>query len=330
MDPSISAATVPKDKKFISKRTAVFLLKLVVTVLVMAMLIRNISIGSLISAFAQANHLYIIVALLLVVPNIYIQYYKWYFLLRLIKPDVRSKESLFSLLAGFTFGFITPGRIGEFGRAFYISNCSWIKVIGISFIDKFFALAVVIFTGAIGMLTLVGGQLHLYVLLPFAVFTIIALLFLRYLLLHPELFKGLLYHLNIMLPFRDKIKLLMSSFDNFHRAQATRLLGLSALFYFVFFCQYFLLISAFEPVFITKAFQAISSTLLAKSMLPISLGDLGIRESAAIFFMGRIGAERATAFNASILLFFINILLPSLAGLIIILRNRIVNNHERS
>ena len=72
--------------------------------------------------------------------------------------------------------------------------------------------------------------------------------------------------------------------------------------------QYSLLANAFESISIIDTFQAISSTLLIKSMLPISLGDLGIRESAAVFFLGKVGAKSATAFNASILIFLINVL----------------------
>ncbi len=306
-----------------------FLLKLTITVLVMVILLKNLKMTNILSTFGLARREYIILAFTLVIPNIYIQFYKWNYLLKLIKPNVSARESMNSLLAGFTFGFITPGRVGEFGRAFFIKDCPWVKVIGIAFIDKFFSLAIVIFAGAIGILTLIGGQLHFYSLLPLIIFTLVALLLLRYLLFHPEVFRNFLYHLNVMLPFREKVKLLISSFDCFHRKQALKLFGLSILFYLIFFTQYFILISAFEPVRLLPSFQAISSTLLVKSMLPISLGDLGIRESAAVFFLGKIGADRTTAFNASIMIFMINILLPSLAGLVIVLKNRLINLYDK-
>ena len=72
------------------------------------------------------------------------------------------------------------------------------------------------------------------------------------------------------------------------------------------------------------AFLAISATMLVKSLLPISIGDLGIRESAAIFFLGKIGVHESTAFNASILLFLINLLIPSLVGLVLVLKYRLI------
>ena len=292
------------------------------------MLLKNLKVTNIIGSFKEAQKLLIFAAAILLVPNIYIQYLKWNFVLKLVKANATAKETLYSLLVGFTFGFITPGRIGEFGRAFFIKDCPWMKVIGISFVDKFSSLSVILFSGAIGILTLIGKQLHFYALLPLIIFTIIALLLLRYILVHPELFRSFLYNINIILPFRDKVKLLISSFDNFHRKQAVKLLGMSVIFYFIILMQYFLLISAFEPIPIIGCFQAISSTFIVKSMLPISLGDLGIRESAAVFFLGKIGISKTSAFNASILIFTINILIPSIVGLFLVLKNKLINFYE--
>lgn len=261
-------------------------------------------------------------------PNVYVQYRKWHYVLSLVKPNVSRKESLYSLLVGFTFGFITPGRLGEFGRAFFIKDCHWLRVIGISFIDKFFSQAIVFFCGAVGFLIILGKQLQFYSLLPIIIFAIITMLLLRYILVHPEVFRGFLYNLNVILPFREKIKILISSFDDFHRQQALKLLGFSALFYLIILSQYYVLLLAFEAIHPFETFQAISSTLLVKSMLPISLGDLGIRESAAIFFLGKVGGSKAAAFNASILVFAINILIPSMVGLVLVLKNRLINWYE--
>jgi len=299
----------------------------------MIMLINRVQVSEILLAFDSAKLFCIFIALGLLIPNIYVQYIKWRYLVRLLKPDVPNREVLQSLLAGFTFGFITPGRLGEFGRAFFISDCSWVKLLGISFIDKLFAMAVVIFWGAIGLLFFISSQLYLYTMVPVFLFTLIALLVIYYILFHPEIIKSFLYSLNIILPFRDKIKMLMSSLDNFHKREAIVLSALNFGFYFVFLLQFYILICAFEPAPILKSSLAIFSTMLVKSMLPISLGDLGIRESAAVFFFGKIGVMHSTAFNASILLFMINLLIPSLVGLFLVLRHGMVfqknNGHKK-
>jgi uncharacterized membrane protein YbhN (UPF0104 family) len=56
--------------------------------------------------------------------------------------------------------------------------------------------------------------------------------------------------------------------------------------------------------------------MFTKSILsPITFGELGIREGAAIFFLTQMGELSSTALNASLALFFINIIIPSLIGL---------------
>jgi len=290
----------------------------------MAMLVKRLQFDEMLEAFQSANLLCILLAFILLVPNIYIQFYKWRYLVRLLKPEVTNLETFQSLLAGFTFGFITPGRLGEFGRAFFIKDCPWARLLGIAFVDKLFSLAVVILGGAIGLMFFVSRQLYFYTMVPIIIFTIIALIVIYYVLFHPEIIKGFLYSLNIILPFRDKIKLLMSSLDNFHRRQAINLLLLTFCFYFIFLIQFYILVCSFESASFLPAFLAIASTMIVKSMLPISIGDLGIRESAAIFFLGRIGLHESTAFNASILLFLINLLIPSLVGLILVLKYRLI------
>ncbi len=290
----------------------------------MVLLIKRVQGEEIISAFHSAKLSLIIVALLLLIPNVYLQFFKWRYLVRLLKPDVANREVIQSLFAGFTFGFITPGRLGEFGRAFFIKDCSWVKLLGISAIDKLFSLAVVVFWGATGLIFFIGGQLYLYTLIPIILFIVFALFVIYYILLHPEVIKGFLYSLNIILPFRDKIKMLMSSLDNFHKKQALKLLFLNFCFFCVFLFQYCLLTRAFEPTHFLKTFLALSSAMLVKSMLPISIGDLGVRESAAVFFLEKIGLLKSTAFNASILLFIINLVIPSLIGLVLLLKNRLI------
>ena len=319
-----SVKTVPRTRKSIFKRVFVYSLKIAVALLVMLMLVKRIQLQEIKSVFHSAKMVCILMAALLLIPNIYVQFYKWRYLVRLLKPTVTNREIFQSLLAGFTFGFITPGRLGEFGRAFFIKDCPWMSLLGITFIDKFFSLAVVIFLGALGLMVFVSGQLYVYTLVPIVIFTLIALVVIYYVLFNPEIIRSFLYSLNIILPFRDKIKLLMGSLDNFHRRQALNLLLLSILFNFIFLFQFYILVCSFQLTPILPAFLALSATMLVKSLLPISFGDLGIRESAAIFFLGKIGVLESAAFNASIMLFLINLLIPSLIGLILVLKFRLI------
>ncbi|MDW7682256.1 MAG: lysylphosphatidylglycerol synthase domain-containing protein, partial [bacterium] len=285
--------------------------------------------GEIFIAFQSAKLSLILLALLLLLPNIYFQFYKWRYLVRLVKSDTSNHEVLQSLFAGFTFGFITPGRLGEFGRAFFIKNCPWVKVLGIAALDKLFSVAVVFLFGSIGLLYLLEKQLFIYTMIPLVTFTVITLFVFYYILFHPEIIKSFLYSLNIILPFREKIKLLISSMDQFTRERAIMLLLFNLGFSIIFLAQFYILVVAFQPSAVVPTMLALASTMLVKTMLPISIGDLGIRESAAIYFLGKIAILESAAFNASILLFLINLLIPSLVGLVLVLKHRLFIPNNR-
>ena len=52
----------------------------------------------------------------------------------------------------------------------------------------------------------------------------------------------------------------------------------------------------------------------------VTLLDLGIREGAAVYFLGQLGYAEAAAFNAAFLLFCINLLVPAVVGLPFVFR----------
>ena len=98
------------------------------------------------------------------------------------------------------------------------------------------------------------------------------------------------------------------------------LLVYSGLFYLTFLLQFFLLLSAFGPVQPLSALAGIGTIMLLKTVIPpVTLGELGIREGASVIVLGHAGILPAAAFNASLLLFAVNLLLPALAGLALLM-----------
>ena len=96
----------------------------------------------------------------------------------------------------------------------------------------------------------------------------------------------------------------------------------SLLFYFCFLIQYALLVSAFSNhTNFADYIWAGNLMMFAKTIIPpVSLGELGIREGASVFFITQFGESASAGFNASIFLFIINLLIPSLIGLILLLK----------
>ncbi|NNE70293.1 MAG: hypothetical protein HKN29_08000 [Rhodothermales bacterium] len=73
-------------------------------------------------------------------------------------------------------------------------------------------------------------------------------------------------------------------------------------------------------------------TLSFKLLLPLlSFAELGIREGAAVLVFGALGISAEAALNASLLLYFLNVLLPSAVGSLVWLRQpRRLSAHPES
>ena len=78
---------------------------------------------------------------------------------------------------------------------------------------------------------------------------------------------------------------------------------------------------------IIPTFCGIVTTMVTKTLLPISIGDLGIREGAAIYFLGKVNVLKVHAFNASMVLFLFNVLFPSLVGMFLLHRLTVLNGN---
>ncbi len=285
-------------------------------------LVFYVDVDALRQSVLRANALYLIIGASLVVANLGLQFLRWRYLLRLISTEVPGSKILTSLFIGYSAGFFTPGQVGEHGgRMVSLSPLQSIQVLAMSLIDKIYILAVTIIMG------LVAVWLYFELFLPqywtpfftAGVFAVTASFLI--VVFYPDLLKKLL---RVMLHKVRKYRA-VSAFlfvrDVFHRRQARVLLFLTFLLNAIVILQYHFFVMAFAPVPLKVSVLCASNILFIKAaILPISLGDLGIRESTAIFFFTRAGIPAAAALNASLCVFFINILLPSLLGAVLVLR----------
>ncbi|MEX0602892.1 MAG: hypothetical protein WD295_06100, partial [Bacteroidota bacterium] len=107
----------------------------------------------------------------------------------------------------------------------------------------------------------------------------------------------------------------LSAFALFTGGQLFRLFFITLLFYSVIYFQMYLLISAFTRVTPVEAYLGFSAMMFLKALLPISIGDLGIREASSVYFFSLLGIAEYAVFDAAVLLFLINILIPAVLGM---------------
>ena len=310
------------------KKLLLFVIKIFIAVIILYLLINKISIEQILQAFQLARIKFIVLSFLLLFFNLFLQYKKWKLLVGLFKPDVRTYEILSSLLAGLTLGLVTPGRVGEFGRVLFIKNSKWTNLVGLVLIDKLFALVVIYLFGLFGFFYFLQLKSNLLIWLPLKIVLLLLLFIFLFFILHPQLLKMVLIRFFPFLNRYKKISQIFSSLDDFKSKHAYKLFSLAVLHVITYVMQFYLLICAFTSVHLFKGLLAIVSTMMAKTLLPVSFGDLGIRESAAVFFFSHFNVSQAAAFNASFLLFLINVFIPGLTGLVLILVNRFYDNNK--
>ena len=299
-------------------RRILFWIKIVVAVLLLALMLRMVKPAALWQALRLANFELVAIGVVLMPLNIWLMEYKWRYLVRLVKPEAPVSETLGSLLGGFAFGVVTPGRVGEYGRALFIRQIPPLKLVGLTVIDKFYNLGCTVAFGLPALLTLpyftglIKGQLFVSLLVLLAIVNLVLL----YLALDPRPVKSLIYAAQIMIPKGNRIAQLAGGLDRFGTREARMTLILTLAHYLVYLVQYHFIIAGFHRLSPVVSIKGAAAILFAKSALPIAIGDLGLDQLVSVQFFGQYGTPPEAAFNASILLFAVNVLIPSLAGLL--------------
>lgn len=305
------------------------LLKAVLALVVLGFLIYYVEPDDMRRAAASANPWWIAAALTLMPLNLVLEGLVWHRLLRRVAPASEWLRSYGALLAGYSLGFFTPARAGDYAaRAFYVDHDDRWEIAAIVGVHKIMALVVRVTAGACALILFVAfidarQETAWTVVMVAASLLAVVLVGLT---LFPSRAHAVLHR---FLPF-DAVRRRLAFIEHVESAEAARLLAIDAARYGVYATQFALLVHAFSPQpGIAVAFLGIALIFFAKSLLPsITLVDLGIREGAAVFFLGTLGFPEAAALNAALLLFSINLLLPALLGLPFVMRMKLARREE--
>ena len=281
-------------------------MRLGLTVAVLSILLAKVDVGEMVRAFGDVGGSFLVGALGLVGPNLGLQCYKWRYLVRFVKPEVSIGEVVRSVLAGLSLGLVTPGRIGEAGKIFYVRDVRRRALAGLAVAERAYVMVSNVGLGGLAFAVLVGRHSgFLFVPLGIALFS---------LAIAPEVGVRVLRRLFERLPFKEKLTPVLDGLGELNGDKGRRILALSVLFYAIHCTQFYLLISAFGDIKVTAALWAIPAIVFVRSVLPIALGDLGVREAASVFVLGRLGIPNAVAVDAALLLFGMNVFVPGLVG----------------
>lgn len=316
-----------------NKENVFFLLKILFSLGLIFFIAFKLDFNEIINLFYGANYKIIAFVVLISFLNIYLQFSKWKLLCNVCLNEKHNKKIFISLFNGITAGAFTPARIGEYiGRGIAFPNISLIDITVTTIIDKLFNLIVIVFLGAIASIIFLLVYFAINPMIIVSLFLVVFGLFLFFiiLILNENLWQ------NFIIQWIAKVKLFRSLgqrikyLKNLDKRILLRLGLLSLLFYCCFIFQYALLVKSFTHSGNLLIFFWIGMLMFfVQSVIPpITIGELGIRETASIYFVSSFGFQSQAGFNASILIFIINILLPALFGMFLFYINGKQNNKK--
>ncbi|MCC5946146.1 MAG: flippase-like domain-containing protein [Bernardetiaceae bacterium] len=238
---------------------------------------------------------------------------KWQILLRPIEP-IRFRVAFAQVLRGLATALSIPTQVGVFaGRTLHFTPQKRIQSVGALLLGSQAQSYLTFGTGSIALLIF----LYESVSTRFFIFMLLIVIALQGLaLLYFMGYKTLLFWLRRY----PKIYKALRVLRYYSKGELFLLLLFSALRYVVFCFQFLVLLRLFAielPIF--DALIGISLVFATKSLLPTFhvLSDLGLRESAALFFFAHYGTPHAPLILASLLLWAMNVMFPSVAGLLL-------------
>jgi len=273
----------------------------------------------------------IVISFLLLGANLGIEAWKWRLLLGRLYPGLTWRSAVGAIFAGMTTGMFTPNRIGEYaGRVIFLPQGKKLEAILLTFLDRISQMFVTLIFGILVLLLAsVSGcaeenaftnsvEMRVAAAAGLCLILVVTAIF----ALNPKLTGMLLGRIPISWKWLRRISDTLCETDSI---LMRKVLGLSSLRYAVFISQYVFLVYAFGGTAgILQVYSACMIVMLVKSLIPfIGFSEIGIRESTAIHVMAWIGIGSLAAFQSTILLYLINILLPSAVGIYFVMKGKV-------
>ncbi|MBD2715201.1 flippase-like domain-containing protein [Microvirga sp. STR05] len=287
--------------------------------------------GLLAATFTGAGRGPVLLALALVPVNWGVEAWKWWRLARHLEP-VSFRRSFRAVLVGLTLGFVTPNRVGDYAGRIIELKSRRLDALGAVFLGRYAQLVVTVLAGTAGLLYfLLAYYLEGYAASKLGVVVAVALINAAVLL---PLYRSrlLLAVLSAIRPLR-RFRRFLAVMPTYPARAIHAVLALSGLRYVVFCAQFGLLLKAYgTQAQLLPGAAAVASTFLLKSLVPSlnALADVGVRELSATHLFGLLGEPALPVLSASLSLWILNIALPSAAGLVFVLRLKVLRKRNNT
>ena len=286
--------------------------KLAVTAVLLGWLVNHLEPSSIYTSVLETEPLWLAAALVVGVPGFCVQWLKWHQLLRSRVDGIDPSNSLQSLFIGYAFGILSPGRLGELGRGMFLGH-DRMEMLVLAVLDRSTAFAATTLLAGIGLVVIAPGCGLLWLGIWAAALAALLCFAAKFGSLLGRVWGG------------ERVSNIVAEIPG---SQWTRMTIWSLVFQLAVCAQYYLLLRSWGTFELT-VLAGIPLIFGIKTLLPIGIMDIGVREAAAVFVFEFMELDPVPAFGAAIVLFAINVLIPALVGSAILL-HRFLGISQRS
>lgn len=302
--------------------TASKLLKIAVTVILLAYLLLSINVAAITSTILGMDPVPLLLCLPLVCIMYAIRAEKWRALLRPIGIDLPFINSLKIYLIGTFYGSVTPGRAGEVSRSFFMGDKKS-RTIPTIVIDRVTDIVCLLALSAISVIIFFNNIMLAAIL----VILIIAFAACTIALLHRGAVSLIFKLLKIKEEHREDYLGTVNVVINDRRAIAYAF-ALTLCYYAVNTLAFWLIMRALSTS-INPVIALSLPIIIIMGNVPISISGLGVREFVSVTVFAMFSENAAYGFSASIVLYLLTSLLPGLVGCVFTMEGAITYGTEK-
>lgn len=272
---------------------------------------------------------YLLLAFILMPINWLLESKKWQLLSATFERQSLI-ESVKTVLGGVVCSLFSPARIGEYGgRVLFVKAENNWKAVTATMVGSLSQLVIVLSVGSLGLITWLGAYAvsNRYALLGLILLWIFVTLIGMAIYFHVDIFIKILRRVKFINKF-DRVFEGLSVLKEYNQAHLRKTLFYSFVRYSIYSVQYGLLLLFFGiNIGFLSAVSGISTIFFIQTGVPLPpIWDLFARGEVAIQVWGSFGANELSVLAATFTLWVINLILPSLLGLIFIVKVNIIKS----
>lgn len=247
---------------------------------------------------------------------------KWQLLVNRSQP-ISFGKAVSGVLVGLPLALITPNRIGEIGGRAIVLEKGYKDAVFATFLGSLMQFSSTLLFGVLGVVLYLVFLSHTQAIESASWISLCVVVVCAVVVFVCKDQRWLKF-VCLRVIGKNFYRKLMQLIHVYNVKDVLKTLLMSLLRYCVFSLQFMLLISMLIPeLLFVELFVGITLTYLFTTIIPTSvLGEIGIRGSVAMFIFEAFTSQVAIIFQVSLLIWIINIVVPTLIGSVILLNVR--------